>query len=170
MRAEYYAKQIADLLDMVERGQGHEDDTVQTLDASDYLDLDRLEREKAMFRGLPLMVAHSSRLAKPGDFLVHEMNDQSWLIVRGQDGKARGFYNYCQHRGTKLVHENGGCKKRFTCPYHAWTYDVDGKLLGVPRNDLFPGLDKAKHGLKPAHIEEAYGFIWLTHEPIKRVI
>ena len=164
MRAQYYATQVAELIEMVETGQGYEAETVQSLKASDYLDPGRLKREKKMFRRLPLIVAHSSGLAKPGDFLVHEFDDQSWLIVRGDDGKVRGFYNYCQHRGTKLVHERGGCKKRFTCPYHAWTYGVKGDLIGIPRSDLFPNLNKKNHGLKAVHIEEAFGFIWLTQD------
>lgn len=164
MRAEFYAKQVANLIKMVEQGEGDEADATQHLNAAEYLDPDRLDREKAMFRRLPLMVAHSSEIAKPSEFVVRELDDRSWLLVRGDDGKARAFYNYCQHRGTKLVHESDGCKKKFTCPYHAWTYGVRGNLLAVPRADLFPGLDKETRGLKPAHLEEAFGFLWLTQE------
>jgi len=164
MRAQYYAKQITKLIKMVEQGQGDEADTSQLLNASEYLDQARLDREKAMFRRLPLLIAHSSELANVGDFVVRELDSRSWLLVRGDDGVARAFYNYCQHRGTKLVHESAGCKKRFTCPYHAWTYGVKGNLLGVPRADLFPDLDKENRGLKSATLEETFGFLWLTQD------
>jgi len=99
MRAQYYAKQITKLIKMVEQGQGDEADTSQLLNASDYLDQARLDREKAMFRRLPLLIAHSSELANVGDFVVRELDSRSWLLVRGDDGVARAFYNYCQHRG-----------------------------------------------------------------------
>lgn len=66
----------------------------------------------------------------------------SYLITRGSDGIARGFYNHCQHRGAKLFHEEKGeGQTRFSCPYHAWTYNTNGDLTGIPRKDLFPCLD-----------------------------
>jgi phenylpropionate dioxygenase-like ring-hydroxylating dioxygenase large terminal subunit len=122
----------------------------------------RFGREKALFRTLPLLVAHSSEVSQPGDYVVRELDGTSWLLVRGDDGVVRGFYNYCQHRGTKLVHDQMGCTRRFVCPYHAWTYGVKGNLLGVPRADLFPGLDKSQLSLKSVDVEEAHGFVWLT--------
>ncbi|GHA08239.1 ribosomal subunit interface protein [Arenicella chitinivorans] len=164
MKAEFYSQQINKLLSMVELGRGDESASVQTLEASDYRCESRLSDEKAMFRRLPLMIAHTSEIANPGDYLVREVDGRSWLITRDQSGVVHALMNYCQHRGTKLEHSESGCKKRFSCPYHAWTYGADGRLLAVPRSDLFPGLDKTELGLPRGHIEEAYGFLWLIQE------
>lgn len=163
MKAEFYKAQVSSLLTMVAAGQGDEAEFAATLPVADFMDPTVLEREKAMFRRLPLIVGHSSELANAGDFFVREMDGRSWLIVRGEDGVARAFYNYCQHRGTRLVQDGQGeCQRRFVCPYHAWTYNNKGDLIGVPRADLFPGLDKTSKGLKPAGLQEAYGLLWLT--------
>lgn len=164
MNAEFYKNQIHKLIDMVKNGQGDEADAMTIMQAGDLLDASRLEREKAMFKRLPLLIAHSGELEKSGSYIVRELDGRSWLVVRGDDGVARAFYNYCQHRGTKLEQQSQGCKKRFTCPYHAWTYGVKGQLVGVPRPDLFPGLDKSAKGLKQVDLQEAYGFLWLTQE------
>ena len=117
-----------------------------------------------MFKRQPLIVGHSSQLANSGDFLVKEIAGVSWLLTRDGEGVARAFYNYCQHRGTRLVQENSGCSKRFSCPYHAWTYDLQGKLVGVPSPELFPNLDRSKKGLKEGYLMEQYGFLWLIQD------
>ena len=167
MKASFYKPQIDSVLKMVELKRGHEADQTSVLARTDFTDPQMLESEKQMFANLPLIIGHSSELSKPGDFLVRELDQKSWLLVRGKDNQVRAFYNYCQHRGTKLVHESAGCKKRFSCPYHAWTYDTVGDLVGVPRVDLFPGLDKSSKGLKQGHLEEAFGFYWLTQNAAK---
>lgn len=164
MNAEFYSTQVATLIDMVEQGQGDQADDMAVLAAQDFLDEDKLAAEKAMFRRLPLLVGHSSEIADAGDFVVREFDSRSWLIVRGDDGVARAFLNYCQHRGTKLEQSSAGCKRRFSCPYHAWTYGVKGNLVGVPRPDLFPGMDKSSKSLKAGHLQEAFGLLWLTQE------
>lgn len=170
MKAEFYKPQILRLLKMVELGQGDEAEHMSTLSVKNLLNPERLQKEKSMFQRLPLIIGHSSELAAEGDYIVRELNDRSWLIVRGKDGVARAFYNYCQHRGTRLVQDQKGeCQKRFVCPYHAWTYDVQGKLIGVPRADLFPGLDKANKGLKQAGLQEVYGLLWLTQDAEQQV-
>lgn len=167
MKASFYKLQIDSLLSMVENNCGHQADQTSVLALTDFTDVQMLESEKQMFANLPLIIGHSSELSKPGDFIVRELDQKSWLLVRGKDNQVRAFYNYCQHRGTKLVHETQGCKKRFSCPYHAWTYDTHGDLVGVPRIDLFPDLDKSKKGLRQGHLEEAFGFYWLTQNPSK---
>ncbi len=167
MKANFYASQIEKVIAMIKAGKGDEASDIGILTAQDYVNKERLLAEKAMFRKLPLIVAHSTEVSSAGDFIVRELDGRSFLIVRGDDGVARAFYNYCQHRGTKLVHESEGCRKRFSCPYHAWTYGVRGNLLGVPRSDLFPGLNKSEKGLKPVTLEESFGFLWLTQEPTK---
>ena len=167
MKAEFYKQQVKRVLQMVERNLGDEANRVETLPAAEFLDPTRFAAEKSLFQRLPLIVGHSSELPAAGDYIVRELDNRSWLIVRGQDGRVRAFYNYCQHRGTKLVHElSGACRGRFVCPYHSWTYNNQGDLVGMPRADLFPGLDKSQKSLKQADLQEAYGFLWLTQQPV----
>ena len=165
MKAEFYKHQIDKLLTMVVAERGDQAEEVATLPVSSLLSEQRLAAEQAMFRRMPLIVGHSSELAGAGDFVVRNLGGREWLLVRGKDGVARAFLNYCQHRGTRLEQESRGCKQRFSCPYHAWTYATDGKLVGVPRSDLFPGLDKSTKHLRAGDLQERYGFLWLTQEP-----
>jgi phenylpropionate dioxygenase-like ring-hydroxylating dioxygenase large terminal subunit len=165
LKAEFYKEQVLRVLSMAEKEQGDQASDSHRLRPADYLDDDLLAKEKAMFRRMPLILGHSSEIEKPGDFVVRELEGRSWIIVRGKDNIARAFLNYCQHRGTRLLHEDGGnCRHRLVCPYHAWTYNSAGELIGVPRSDLFPGLEKSKKGLKAGHLQEAYGLLWLTQE------
>jgi phenylpropionate dioxygenase-like ring-hydroxylating dioxygenase large terminal subunit len=136
-----------------------------TLDVSAYLDEERFGREmQRIFRGLPLMIAHSSELASPGDFITHDALGVPLLVVRCEDGVLRAHLNVCRHRGTRL--ENAPCgkkKKAFTCPYHAWTYASDGSILHIPHDYGFAGIDRRKRSLTPAPIavHDTLGFVWL---------
>jgi phenylpropionate dioxygenase-like ring-hydroxylating dioxygenase large terminal subunit len=98
-----------------------------------YADPVRHDREVAvLFRTLPVGVGHVSQLAKPGDFFTHDASGVPLLVVRGEDGELRAFLNVCRHRGTRVEGAPCGTKKAFTCPYHAWTYALHGKLMHVP--------------------------------------
>ncbi len=128
-----------------------------------YVDAERHEREvQALFRGLPVAIAHRSALAAPGDFVTHDANGRPLLVVRGDDGVLRAFLNVCRHRGTRLEQAPCGKKKAFTCPYHAWTYAKDGALLAVPHEAAFGHVDHAARSLAPVHVVEALGFVWLA--------
>ncbi len=165
LTAEFYRDQVLTVIDMVKKNEGVMEQESLSLHADDLRDPQRLEKERALFRRLPLIVGHSSQLKNSGDFFVQELDGRSWLLTKGNDGEIRAFLNYCQHRGTKLVHDASGCKKRFSCPYHAWTYTNHGDLIGVPRADLFPGLDKSQKNLRPAsNVQSAFGLIWLQQE------
>lgn len=126
-----------------------------------YTDPARLEREvETLFRGLPVILAHGSQLASPGDFLTHDETGLPLLVVRGDDGVLRGFLNVCRHRGTRLEAAPCGKKKAFVCPYHSWSYARDGALLGVPHERGFDGIDRGARALAPVAIHEALGFVW----------
>ena len=85
-------------------------------------------------------------------------------MVRGKDGRVRAFRNACRHRGTELA-KGAGCSRAFVCPYHGWTYGLDGSLLHIPDESGFPGVDKAQHGLAPVAAEERLGLVFVTQEP-----
>ena len=123
----------------------------------------QLERER-LFRALPLFMGMSCRLPDPGDFLAEEIAGVPVLLVRGREGTLRAFANICRHRGAPLAY---GCGKArsFSCPYHGWTYALDGKLAGIPEEASFPGIDKPTHGLLPLPAGERHGMIFVRLSP-----
>jgi phenylpropionate dioxygenase-like ring-hydroxylating dioxygenase large terminal subunit len=123
----------------------------------------KLERER-LFRGLPLFMAMSCRLPEPGDYLAEEVAGMPVLLVRGRDRALRAFANICRHRGAPVA---SGCGKAraFACPYHGWTYSLDGKLAGIPQEASFPGVDKSTHGLMPLPAGERHGMIFVRLSP-----
>lgn len=115
-----------------------------------------------LFRTLPNAVAHMSELAEPGAFLRRDVGGLPALITRDKSGSVNAFLNVCRHRGTRLVDEEAGCKHRFSCPYHAWTYASTGELIAAPHfEDGFPGTDKADLSLIRLNCEERHGLVWV---------
>ncbi|TXS92134.1 Rieske 2Fe-2S domain-containing protein [Parahaliea maris] len=120
------------------------------------------ERER-IHRGLPQIAAHVSALAEPGAFVTVEVVGSPLLLTRDEQGDVRAFYNVCRHRGAQLVPEAAGCKHRFSCPYHAWTWNNAGDLIAVPHEKSgFPGLERAEHGLHSVPCEVHAGWIWVN--------
>lgn len=133
---------------------------------SHYLDANRLAREReVLFAQRPIAVAHVSELATPGACIVSDELGTSLLVVRGTDGVLRAFRNACRHRGTRLVRESPCRAKAFVCPYHGWTYGLDGALMHVPHAAAFPQLDIAAHGLSAIDVEERHGIVWVRLDP-----
>lgn len=122
-----------------------------------------LER-KMIFRRAWLMVGRVEEVAKPGDFVMRDVPpiNASVVITRGKDGEVRAFHNACSHRGVALVCQERGNTLAFRCPYHAWTYGIDGALRAVPAEQDFPHVDKAANGLTPIHLDTWNGFIFLN--------
>ena len=128
---------------------------------SAYSDPERARHERdRLFRGRPLFMGLSCRLPEPGDYVAEEIAGIPMLLVRGRDRVVRAFANICRHRGAPIA---AGCGKAraFSCPYHGWTYALDGKLAGIPEEASFPGVDKATHGLAPLPAGEKHGMIFV---------
>jgi glycine betaine catabolism A len=139
-----------------------------TLDPAIYRDPARFERERdLLFRRLPLCLGHEDQLAEPGSVLAREICGVPVLMTRARDGTVRVFLNVCRHRGTRLVPEDDApCRRQsLICPYHNWTYRLDGSLAGVPRAEAFPGLQKAGLGLRALPSAVRHGLIWAVLDP-----
>ena len=110
------------------------------------------------------VVCHVSDVPVAGDWHTLAYADESILVVRGNDMAVRAFTNVCRHRGSRLVDGASGCAKKLVCPYHAWTYDLDGRLTGVPAKRDYPMLDMAASGLTPVDLEIWHGFVFVRLE------
>lgn len=139
-----------------------------TLDPAIYRDPARFGRERdLLFRRLPLCLGHEDQLSPPGSVLAREICGVPVLMTRARDGTVRVFLNVCRHRGTRLVaEEEAPCRKQsLICPYHNWTYRLDGSLAGVPRAEAFPGLERAGLGLRALPSAVRHGLIWAVLDP-----
>ena len=111
----------------------------------EYFDPVRYEREVAvLFRNHPVVVGFSAQLRKPGDFVTNNDTGQPILVTRGTDGKLRAFLNVCRHRSATVEQKPCGANKRaFVCPYHGWSYDLTGRLIGITDGAWFGEIDRA---------------------------
>jgi nitrite reductase/ring-hydroxylating ferredoxin subunit len=131
-----------------------------------YFDPQRWQREvQQIFRRVPLLLALGAELGEPHSYKAMEVAGMPVLITRGSDGAVRAFVNMCSHRGAMLVDEGSGTARRFTCPYHAWTYDQHGDLVGVFKQADFGELDTSCLGLTSLPIAERAGLIWVILSP-----
>ena len=121
--------------------------------------------KKAFLKAAPQVVCHESEIALPGEWRTLEYLGESVVVIRGDDGRIRAFSNVCRHRGSRLVDGNGGCAKVLTCPYHAWSYARDGRLVGVPHRHEYPELRTEELGLVPVALERWHGFLFVALEP-----
>ena len=131
-----------------------------------YFDSEFFEAEKhAFLKRAPQVVCHESEIAEPGEWRSLDYLGESVIVIRGDDGKIRAFANVCRHRGSRLVDGSGGCAKVLTCPYHAWSYARDGRLVGVPHREEYPGLNADRLGLVAVALERWRGFLFVTLDP-----
>ena len=145
-----------------EAGTTHMEPELLRNPVSHYADLQRLAQEQSiLFREFPIIVGHVSQLASAGDFFTHDETGVPILVTRTRRGAVKAFMNVCRHRGARIVTATGGNATTFSCPYHAWTYDLEGQLRGLRQPAGFADLDKGEHGLVELPAFERYGLIWV---------
>ena len=131
-----------------------------------YVDEDRYQKEvDRIFKRLPLALCLSSELPKDNTHRAMNVIDTPVLITRGKDSKVRAFLNICRHRGSKICEEGTGKKRNFVCPYHAWTYDHEGKLIGMYGEKTFGDIKKEDFGLIELMCSEHSGLVWVMLNP-----
>ena len=126
------------------------------------------QEQEQVFTRSWLFVGHESQIAKPGDYFVSCMGEESVILCRSRDNQTHVFLNSCMDRGMKVCRYDEGNTPVFTCPYHGWSYANDGKLVGVPyfKDAYHEELDKSKWGLvEVAQLENYKGSIWATWDP-----
>ena len=156
----------ARILDHIKNKTTDRGQTVWTEPAENYRSADRFEQELALFRAVPTPFCPATALSKPGDYIARRAGMTPLIVVRGQDGKIRAFKNACRHRGTELV-DGKGCAGAFVCPYHGWSYGLDGALLGVPHADGFPNLNKLENSLAEVTVIEQNGIVFVVQQDPK---
>lgn len=155
----------ADVLQHKAHGTFPQAPDIMTMDAALYTCPENFEREKQrIFQRMPLVLGASCELAAPGSYKVMEIAGIPVLVVRARDGTARAFLNSCPHRASPIA-SGCGTAARFTCPYHGWTFDQTGSLIGVASADDFGAIDKASLGLTPFPTTERGGLIWSILDP-----
>jgi len=156
------------LLGYFENNKTFQTDKMMTVPAASYTDPEQRRAEiDLIFKRVPLMLALSCEMPKPGDYKAMEMAGSPVLIVRDKAGTVRAFLNVCAHRWAPVAAEGyGNCRRfRFNCPFHGWTYGADGRLLGVADRAKFGDLEQSTHGLKELPCEERYGMIFVGLTP-----
>ncbi|EXU62363.1 2Fe-2S ferredoxin [Streptomyces sp. PRh5] len=127
----------------------------------------RREQEH-LFEAMWFCAVRGADLDRPGAFRTVQVGRESVLITRNRRGEARAFLNICRHRGARLCTEESGTVRRsLQCPYHAWTYDLDGRLTAAPNLAKMPDVDRVERGLVPVRLREWLGYVWvcLAEEP-----
>jgi Rieske 2Fe-2S family protein len=129
-----------------------------------YFVLDEIfhQEQEQIFSKRWVLVGHQSQIVRDGDYFVAEVNSESLIVIRDKNGKIHGFFNVCRHRGTRLKEDACGHASAIQCPYHAWTYGLDGRLIGAPHMDEVRGFDKADYSLRAVNLALWEGFIFIN--------
>ncbi len=147
----------------IDEGTTDRGDAVWREPVANYRSEARLDAELQVLRRSAAAFCPSAALPEPGSYIARESAGTPLVVVRGRDGRVRAFRNACRHRGTQVA-SGSGCQQAFVCPYHGWTYGLDGALKHVPHEDGFPGLDRGAHGLVPVAAQERFGLVFVTQE------
>jgi Rieske 2Fe-2S family protein len=122
--------------------------------------------QERIFEAVWFCAARSSDLTGPGSFRTVQVGRESVLLTRNRKGEVRAYFNICRHRGARLcTEESGQAQRSFQCPYHAWTYDFDGKLIAAPNLTKMPDIDRVEYGLSKISVQEWLGYVWVCLAP-----
>ena len=138
--------------------------TEHAVQAGEYTSVERHRHDIAMLMASPQLVGYVSELPEPGSYCTKTVMGRSVLLTRTAAGSVKAFNNICVHRQSQVV-TGCGTAKRFTCPYHAWTYDNTGRLIGLPGREGFPGVQVRSDGLTELPAAEVAGFLWVALDP-----
>ncbi len=153
---------IEEVLDMADKKLPYLDESMNFTPVDRYISAERFTREREMMRRTPLPTLLASELPENGSFATKQLAGLPLLLTRDEEGQVHGFLNVCRHRGTRLVDAPCGKKRRFACPYHAWTWDNKGDLQKIPHQETgFPDLDMADKALVRVTTGERYGMVWV---------
>jgi Rieske 2Fe-2S family protein len=138
-----------------------------TLDYSWYVDPQRFAAEqRAIFARRWILVGRGSEIPEPGTYVTVTVGGENVIVARQEDGAVAAMLNVCRHRGARiLLDDHGTCGRMIRCPYHAWSYGLDGALRGAPNLREWVGDDQASLGLQQVAVHEQYGCLWLNLEP-----
>jgi phenylpropionate dioxygenase-like ring-hydroxylating dioxygenase large terminal subunit len=141
-------------------------DAIYRNPVSDYTcPLQAARERETLFRDGPINIGLSALLPRAGDWMTHDYAGVPILIVRRADGSLGAFLNVCRHRGARIAEGCGTDRRSFSCPYHGWTYGLDGSLVARPEEPSFAAADRATHGLRMLPVVEKYGMIWVGMIP-----
>jgi Rieske 2Fe-2S family protein len=137
---------------------------ISTLPGRYYTDPQIFAEEQArIFERMWFCAARGSDIPAPGNFRTVTIGTESVIISRSKHGAARAFLNVCRHRGARIcVEPTGSVARAFQCSYHAWTYDLDGKLIAAPNLTKMPDIDRVDYGLEQVHLREWLGYLWIS--------
>ncbi len=137
---------------------------ISTLPGRYYTDPQVFALEQAkIFEDMWFCAVRASDISNPGDFRTVQVGTESLIISRSRRGEVRAFYNVCRHRGSQICSEpSGSVQRAFQCSYHAWTYDLDGKLIAAPNLTKMPDIDRVGYGLRTVQLREWLGYVWVT--------
>ena len=162
MRHEEQVRVIRTLMGHIDRGTNVDEGVIRKIDVGDYTSPERAGLEwTTFFKNHPQVIGLSGDLPRPGTFVTCNDFGVPLLATRAADGRFRAFANVCRHRGTILEEAPRGDRTRFVCPFHAWTFDNTGALIGVPKSEHFGEIDKACLGLIELPAEERHGLLWV---------
>ena len=137
-----------------------------TLSSADYASPEVFEAERErIWWGDWVCIGRSAEIGEPGEYIVRDLAGESIFVVRNRQGAVRGFYNVCSHRGTKFLDDcegTGKVKKAFKCPYHAWSFDLDGKLIASPNVHEDDAFERSDYPLYDFAVDEYAGFLFVN--------
>ncbi|NMO91630.1 aromatic ring-hydroxylating dioxygenase subunit alpha [Actinomycetospora sp. TBRC 11914] len=144
-------------------GTTDETDAVLPFGPEQYRDPDIAAQERErVFGRVPSIIAHASELPRPHDFITRRMPRNHVIVARQPDGGVKAFVNLCRHRGAVLEERTEGQCRLFSCPYHRWSYDLDGSLRAITKDTTFGEVDRSQLGLVELPVEERHGLVWIV--------